>query len=351
YTAVRRESTQTGPGRFTWVGDLEGTPEGEIVLVVDSGALSAGIQDGQDFYEVRLAGDQLYWINLLNRNDTRDGLPPLVPDASASVLPAADPSLSPEGETIDVMVLYTPSAQTAAGGLAAMNALVDQAVADTNTAYANSDVAQRLRLVYKGAVSYTEQDFTNDLYALTFTAGSPQDPSGAIDSIHALRDTYHADLVSLLVNHSGGICGLGWLMSTASVSFESRGFNVVNYDCAVAPQNSFAHELGHNMGITHDKENAGDGVPSFAYSYGHQVPGQFRTVMAYVNGCASPCPRVRHFSNPNVTYNGFPTGTAANSASPAYNALSLDNTANTVASFRVAPVVATDRIYVPLMIR
>jgi hypothetical protein len=351
FTAIRREATQAGPGRFSWVGDLEGVAEGEITLAVDGGVLAAGIQAGLDFYEVRWAGDQTYAINLLSRDDRRDGLEPLVPPASASALPPAAPSQSPTGETIDVLVLYTPKARTAAGGVPAMNALVDLAIADTNTAYANSNVAQRLRLVYKGEINYAEsatadalENFSIDLNLLTDKAG-PDDPGGVMDSAHTLRDNYHADLVALLADYSGGYCGLAWLMQSNSLSFESRGFSVINWDCAVAPQNSFAHELGHNMGLAHDKGNSGNSLPVFSYAYGYAVPGQFRTIMAY--NCSPSCPRVRHFSNPNVLYAGQPTGTAANSASPAYNALALDNTANTVARFRTVPFIATDWAYIP----
>jgi peptidyl-Asp metalloendopeptidase len=163
-----------------------------------------------------------------------------------------------------------------------------------------------------------------------------------MDTIHALRDTYHADLVSLLVAYPGsGTCGLGWHMTTLSASFESLGFNVVNYACAAAPQNSFAHELGHNMGLAHDRLNATNSV--FPYAYGYAVPGQFRTIMAY--NCSPSCPRVRHFGNPNITYNGIATGTAVDAPNPAYEALALDNTAATVAAFRQN--LGANQLYLP----
>jgi hypothetical protein len=60
----------------------------------------------------------------------------------------------------------------------------------------------------------------------------------------------------------------------------------------------------------HDIANAGNSG-KFSYSYGYQHPtGQFRTMMAYQSGCRGPgtCPSIEYFSNPNITYNGQPTG-------------------------------------------
>ena len=349
YTAIRTDSAALGKGRFSWVGDLAGVPGGQVTIAVDDGVLAAGIQAGLDFYQVRPAGDQTYTINLIDQDAPAIGLEPLVPTIEGDLLPPAEPSQAPDGETIDVMVIYTPKARTAAGGTTAMNALVDLAVADSNTAYTNSNVAQRLRLVYKGEINYAESatanaldNFSIDLNLLTDQAG-PDDPGGVMDSAHTLRDTYHADLVVLLADYSGGYCGLAWIMLNEGPGFESSGFSVVNWDCAVAPQNSFAHELGHNMGLAHDRLNANGAV--LPYAYGYAVPGSFRTIMAY--SCSPSCPRVRHFSNPNVLYAGQPTGIATSASNSAYNALALDNTANTVAGFRTAPIVVTDRVYIP----
>jgi hypothetical protein len=63
--------------------------------------------------------------------------------------------------------------------------------------------------------------------------------------------------------------------------------------------------------------------------------------MAYCCGypsCRAGCPRVLHFSNPNVTYGGYPTGVGVASPSSAYNALALDNTRLTVANWRSGPL-------------
>ena len=73
-----------------------------------------------------------------------------------------------DGLTFDVMVVYTPAARAGAGGTTAMNALINLAVAETNTAYLRSGVFPRLRLVHTEEVAYTESgNFSTDLNRLT----------------------------------------------------------------------------------------------------------------------------------------------------------------------------------------
>lgn len=82
------------------------------------------------------------------------------------------------------------------------------------------------------------------------------------------------------------------------------------------------------MSSHHATDDAGTGEAAFPYSYGYKDPASvFRTVMA--TGCA--CPRVLHFSNPQVNYLGRVTGTGLQD-----NAQSINNVRNIVANFRVS---------------
>ena len=82
------------------------------------------------------------------------------------------------------------------------------------------------------------------------------------------------------------------------------------------------------MGLHHDRANGG-GAGIFPYANGFQDPPYFRTVMAYA--CtAAPCPRIAHFSNPRIAYQGRPTGIPDSEDS----ARSLGETALYVANFR-----------------
>ena len=69
---------------------------------------------------------------------------------------------------------------------------------------------------------------------------------------------------------------------------------------------TFAHEIGHVMGATHDIEAA----PGNGYNHGYRhQPAQgdrWRTILAY--DCAGGCSRLNYYSSPNRYYNGAPMG-------------------------------------------
>ena len=225
-----------------------------------------------------------------------------------------------DGSVFDVMILFTKPAQDSAGGIDDMNALVELAIIESNQVFANCGITARLRLVYQSKVGYQENgDFGDHLSRLAGTN------DGNMDDIHAIRDAVGADLVALLVQ-DGEYCGLAYLMTSLSTGFASSAFSVTNWGCAVGNL-TFAHELGHNMGCAHDRDNAGSAL--FSYSYGHRFFGnggtQYRTVMSY-----SPGSRIGYFSNPNVNFDG--TATGVNNSED--NVRSINNAAATIAQWR-----------------
>ena len=245
--------------------------------------------------------------------------PPIEPDASSNT-------------NVDVMVVYTAAAKTGAGGVSAMNTLIDLAVAEANDAYVNSLIPVTLNLVYRGEVTYTESGNSGtDLTRLQ----SPSD--GHMDAVHSIRDQYGADMVCLFTETmQSGYAGLGYLMTSVSTNFSSYAFSVIRRTYATG-NHTFAHELGHNMGCIHDRQNSSS-QGAYDYSYGYRFVGNdnvtYRTVMAY-----SPGTRIPYFSNPNVNYQGVATGVAAGATNSANNAASISNTVPTVSAFRTPIVV------------
>lgn len=315
-------------GNATITGKLQGL-SGRFVLATAGEAVAMTVHDpdGQ-LLQLRCVEGDIYELYEVDQS----AFPPcsVGPEhkvSKSAVSAAVEASLTAEADAppqIDVMVVYTPSARQAAGGTNAIRALINAAMADANGTLADSLVNASLRLVHAGEVSYTENGFNVDLNAVTYV-------DGVMDEVHAWRDTYGADLVSLWINNSAS-CGLAWQMGSLSTSFASSAFSVLHYNCAISTH-SFIHEMGHNMGCAHDRSNAGQS-PILEYSYGWRFTGnngvQYRTVMAYVPG-----QRIAQFSNPTVLYQGIPTGKANEAA----NAQSLNVAALTVSSFRneVAP--------------
>ena len=101
--------------------------------------------------------------------------------------------------TIDVAFVYTPAARERAGGsTAAIEAVIDLMIAETNQVYAESGVRHRMALVARSEVPYTEEMGAGALERLS-------DPSdGYMDEAHTLRETSGADLVHLLIGKGGG---------------------------------------------------------------------------------------------------------------------------------------------------
>ena len=68
--------------------------------------------------------------------------------------------------------------------------------------------------------------------------------------------------------------------------------------------------------------------------------------MAY--DCAGGCPRVSHFSNPDVLYNGQPTGIDHTAADSADNARTINQTRFEMAAYRQEVAKETKPILAPV---
>ena len=241
--------------------------------------------------------------------------------------------------TVDVAVVYTPAAQSASGGAAAIAAEIDLMVAETNQAYAESGVAHRLVLVETSEVSYTETgDSSVDLDRLA----EPSD--GHLDAVHALRDRFGADLVHLIVSEADDLCGFAYRPGAFGLTVQGCGGS------------TFAHELGHNMALWHDRyqvHHNEEGVsPHPAYGYVNQrafsagapESSRWRTIMAYTNQCDDTgfrCPRLLRFSNPHQSHEGdtlgIPYGDGSGVTGPADAVTVLNATGPAVALWRNRP--------------
>ena len=200
----------------------------------------------------------------------------------------------------------------------------------------------RIRLVLREEVDYVEDgDSSVDLHNLA------NYPDGYMDHIHMLRDLYAADLVHILVGRSD-------VSGTAQRGGEfGLTANFVHL--------TFAHELGHNMGLRHDRYASGVPRTGFRYGYVNQrafEPGapesaRWRTIMAYNGQCeyvgGFHCARIPYFSNPDRTYNGDPMGVPVDHPStgmggPADAVRALNGRREITANFRRSSTSPTPRV-------
>lgn len=299
----------------TWRGKIETKNfSGDMFLTSRKGYVAGMIYTPDAVYEIVAKVDKQILVQLDQS---------LFPDCYGDVKGVAEakiPAIAPQvgtdsGDMIDVLVVYSTAVKNNVGGDVQARLLAQSAIDSANTAYLNSKIRQRLRLVHSEEIVYTE------------TASASTDLSNlrSNSTIAAMRNTYKADMVSM-ISESVGVCGIGYLLNSLSGS-PTNAFTVTVRSCAVGNL-SFAHELGHNMGSQHNPEN-GSG-PVFPYSYGHYVNGSYRTVMSYADPCTSGCSRVAYFSNPQVNYQGLSTGID----NQRDNARSIEQTSDIIAAYR-----------------
>lgn len=313
--------------RYTWVGRLADDALSNVALVAHGEVTQINVHSPvHGEYQLRYVGDGIHEAREIDPSlfppcATGPEMAVTPPAGASPVAPKTRGSISPVG----ILVVYTPSARAAAGGVAAMEALIDLAVGESNDAYSFSQINLELNLLGTFEVDYDESvGFSTALVQLRATG------DGVIDEVHVAREALGADMVSMLINNPQS-CGLAYVMTSLAGDFSSSAFSVEHYTCATG-YFSFAHELGHNMGAAHDLDNTPGGA-LFPYSIGWHwgnsmnpgYDGDYRSIMAYAPGT-----RVQRFSNPNINYGGEPTG----SSNVADNALTLNSSASTVSGWR-----------------
>jgi len=335
---VEREQHQRrGPRSMVWRGRAQNDPSSKVTLTMRDGILLGHIQSGNEVFSIRPGANGWTVIEKLDSHSfppewghdhATHGHEKVPPRGAAESGTSRSTTMSPTtaaataSVNIALMSIYTPQARAAAGGTAQIQAQIQAAVDQANTAFINSNMTARYFLAHSAEVAYNDSgDITIDLNWVTGNS-----------TVAGLRNSYGADMVSLIVDNGGGYCGIGWVQRNPSSSFANYAFQVTARGCLT--NQTLAHEHGHNLGMEHDPANSSTtpAGASYDWSFGHNVAGSFRTIMSY--NCPSPCPRVLHYSNPDILYNGQPTGIV----NQRDNAQTGDLTAPIVAAFRAGGV-------------
>lgn len=200
-TAMReRVEPSTIANGYSWIGRVEGMADlSSVTLVVKDGVLTGLVIVPDGSHEIHSTGNSVHAIDEINRGAFPKDLHPVPPPEPRTPDAQDEPeAMSDYGSLIDILVLYTATTRAAAGGTSQIQGQIQAAVTATNTAYGDSGITQRLRLVAVQEVAYTETgNQSTDLNRLTATN------DGIMDSVHSLRNTHGADLVSLIVESGG----------------------------------------------------------------------------------------------------------------------------------------------------
>lgn len=399
YVAELDEIRYQEMGGAVWAGRLEGQGLANRVLITETNGQAFGRISAPDgvWQVVSLDGrQQIVRVpsnsSIYRENDT------VVPPTSAVLndsLTGFDAAQIAEAVavgsngTIDIAVYYTQSFSAlwgiASGGrVQHLMAVLDQALID-------SDTGLRARLVFHGGVTL-DDDNADQAQTLANISGNT-DPAEAptitqdLSAERAVRTSHGADLVAVLQRTSDGHggCGIANLLGALdaganagdiNAAWADQGYSVSGdwFDTAnsgFCSDVTFAHEVGHNMGMAHNVENSGVGTGVRNYANGHRVDCEFITVMAYPTGsngtnAATECPagasrafgdeqEAPYFSNPELTLcpngaacgiavaNGDLISPAMDNQDPAYNARAAREESLDIASFQteVARVVSS----------
>jgi hypothetical protein len=270
--------------------------------------------------------------------------------AATTTYPFVTPSTTAETRNvIDIMVEYATDQVTAAYAKQRIAMLVTA----SNQAYIDSGIKLTLRLVYSEPTSYPSQNSNAD--ALSVLASS----SGVFSTVAAKRAQYGADLVYLfrpLNALTQANCGNAYIeMVSGTAANPDIGYGVISdgtskdsapyYYCGI---NTFTHEIGHNMGLVHDRDNTTVyGATQYSYAWAVTGVGAFGTIMSYGN------PIVMYFSTPALaaktstgatqTCNGQPCGYAASDARRASDqVLTANATVPIIAKFMPTMIATPD---------
>ncbi|HET6436118.1 MAG TPA: FG-GAP-like repeat-containing protein [Xanthomonadaceae bacterium] len=390
-------------GSWTWVGrPVGGTPGSEAILTFGAKAVFGSIPNPSgNPLEITMASGRTWMVETDASHPSASAAAasraakPAEPDflvapaalrqaaarasAAAPRRATAEASASLSAYTVDIGLGYTTGFAARLGGrsqaLTRLNFLVDV----TNQAYLNSRINAQLRLVHATEVDYpdatTNRSALFDLSGLrcVSSASGSQLPDGGVNcdpdpvpaSLQPLldaRERYGADLVALVRKFEypeNQSCGIAWMLgggqSDITPADAALGLAVISDSSGTLYADSgnscrndaLAHELGHNMGLQHDREVAAgsddsntDGDPldpqeygRYPYAFGYTEGtegGNFYDIMAIRRSG-----RVSYlvFSSPRITACG---GNPCGVAEVADASRALAQTIPVIANFRAS---------------
>lgn len=327
-------------GVYTIRASIDNTDFGYFILSASQDGTLASIaipEKNMEFHishRKKLSGHVLQEIHPKRKDVIVDGQPLTSADEQSTdqgVFGLAEEPFT-EQTTIDMMVVYTPAAKSWADSSAtSIHNVISLAMQKSQLVLDNSQAGINLRLVHSAEVNYSESgDSEEDLSRL-------QEYDGYMDRVHEWRDTYDADLVALFarVEDYGGIA-----YDTSTGGTPEYGFSLIRAQQATNSY-SLIHELGHNMGADHHKDQTYQPGPGlYDYSAGWRWTGddggKYCSVMTYESGeyffDGVSHDHVPYFSNPHIFYQAVSTGHVTDGD----NARTLEEIKGVIADYRTS---------------
>lgn len=312
----QKESLQSKDSIYQ--GFLIEDPMAYVFLREDQQGVSGSIHTrGQQINLEAIGFKKSLWTSIQGITEDLPSAHQLLHPEPTRMAPPAPPASDSTSE-IDVYILYSTEYKASFSSDSALDAEIKTRIAESNQIYANSQIRQKLVLLgHRLAAEIPD----------TLTSGSAV---GTYNIATRMRDSTGADLVSFWTLNGSAGSGSNFNGYASACWSTTKKANIQGIF-------TFTHELGHNMGAKHDRttyelEGRTAELGQDLYHFGMWW-NTYRTVMSYSN-CPGSCPRIPYFSNPQVLYQGVPTGIALGQTNPADNARKINENRAVVAAFK-----------------
>ncbi len=379
---VPQSMQRTGDGALVWTGSVLGEPGSSVSLVIKGGAVTGDIFMAGRTFKIRATGSpkagSVHEIievdenayghgSLTNQTPVNHNVDGLMPDGSksdSSSIAGSPKSQSASGSSIPtikaaaaastnipVLFAYTPKvASLLAAKGQDVNAVVQNAVSVVNSVWSSSGVNA---VVVPTIVASGSDIPDGDIYTLAdhlnFISGYYAGPAVGYGKLRQLRDATPTALLQLIVapGTSESFCGIAYVPSSpVTASDMTTGYSAVRYDCLGTTN---AHEIGHNMGLNHDRIT--DSITSQSvYNVGWiDKVALTRDVMSYPNPCQS-CVLQRLYSSPLLTVKGAAFGVPAGGVDPADGVRAVNENISGIASYRPTAIASPDATQIEMAV-
>ena len=224
--------------------------------------------------------------------------------------------------TIRILIYYE-------NGMNAISTVADYLVELTNLAMDGSDVSASLEIAALKPI-----DLGSPIPFVTPLLNAMADEEAPFENLTQDKLQNNADLVASLISSRNpgettlGVAYLGGKFRNSTLSVTR--YQGLQYGYSLFPSYTFAHEIGHNLGAEHNREqfeNEGqDRTYSFSYAFGYLIEGVQRTIMSYTSGVSGVRENhLPHYSNPSISYDGYPTGISTANDNSAFVARAFEN--------------------------
>ena len=319
---------------YTWCGHI-GIDDGSVTLYCKNGVVSGHVIAGDNHYQLSHLGNGLYAWNTVDFTKALNECGNDKESIGEVVTGSNSTNRILSCSNVNVLVLFTPNALTAAGDLANVELIAGESLAQFNQSLTNSQIfGSSAQLVgVQQLAGFNETNIADDVNLFA-----------ANNLVAIQRNAVGADIVILLTNGVyGTTAGRVRDVNNMSAPF---AFAIVQINNS-ATTNTFAHEMGHIFGARHEIE--GDSNPGNAHGFKYCKGfwcflggGTRRSTLVHRND--PDFTRILNFSNPNVQVDGGATGTSkANNANqvksqfltvanyrPGNNIMSIDMTGSTI---------------------